>query len=102
MKQNNVSLTSMSDNVKNNLDELKCIVQEIKFFKAKEETQTDSMTAQKDDVLKRFENSLNDRVTDLERQRSIVDGMRKVVEEQMVSNNSFFTEERNRLKEKQM
>lgn len=31
LKKTNTDLTSMSDNVRNNLDELKCILSEIKF-----------------------------------------------------------------------
>lgn len=101
LKKTNVDLTSMSDNVKSNLDELKCIVQEIKFYKSKEENDEESKYSQKQEVLKRFEQSLSDRVKDLERQREIVDNMRRVLEEQMANNNTFFNEERSRLKEKQ-
>mmetsp|Transcript_10316 Transcript_10316/g.22729 ORF Transcript_10316/g.22729 Transcript_10316/m.22729 type:complete len:93 (-) Transcript_10316:1288-1566(-) len=92
----------MSDNVKVNLDELKVIVQEIKFYKSKEDSADKDRQVEKHDVLNRFEQSLNDRVQDLERQREIVDKMRKTMEEQMINNNSFFAEERSRLKEKQI
>jgi len=91
----------MSDNVKHNLDTLQTVVQEIKFYRTKEENSELEKFSQKNDVLRRFESSLTDRVKDLEKQRESVDSMRKLMEEQLLTNTNFFSEERNRLKEKQ-
>lgn len=55
---------------------------------------------QKNETLKRFESSLQDRVKDLEKQKETVENMRRILEEQIKSNQEFFQEERSRLKEK--
>lgn len=101
MKKTNTDLTSMSDNVKQNLDTLQTVVQEIKFYRSKEENSALEKYSQKNDVLKRFESSLTDRLKDLEKQRESVESMRKLMEDQLQSNTNFFVEERTRLKEKQ-
>jgi molybdopterin-biosynthesis enzyme MoeA-like protein len=91
----------MSDNVKQNLDTLQTVIQEIKFYRSKEENSALEKYSQKNDVLKRFESSLTDRLKDLEKQRESVESMRKLMEDQLQSNTNFFVEERTRLKEKQ-
>jgi hypothetical protein len=52
-------------------------------------------------MLSNFESSLNERVKDLDKQREGLESMRKLLEEQLNTNNTFFIEERSRLKEKQ-
>jgi len=101
LKKTNTDLTSMSDNVKQNLDTLQTVIQEIKFYRSKEENSALEKYSQKNDVLKRFESSLTDRLKDLEKQRESVESMRKLMEDQLQSNTNFFAEERTRLKEKQ-
>mmetsp|Transcript_41345 Transcript_41345/g.34828 ORF Transcript_41345/g.34828 Transcript_41345/m.34828 type:complete len:143 (+) Transcript_41345:262-690(+) len=91
----------MSDNVKNNLDELKEILKSIKFYKSKEESDEMDKYSKKNDMMAHFETSLNERVKDLDKQREGLENMRRMLEEQLNTNNSFFVEERARLKEKQ-
>jgi len=101
LKKTNTDLTAMSEHVKTNLDTLQTVVQEIKFYRSKEENNELEKFSQKNEVLKRFESSLSDRLKDLERQRDSLESMKKIMEEQVASNNNFFEEERQRLKEKQ-
>jgi len=91
----------MSDNVKSNLNELKEIMKDITFYKSKEENDELAKYSKKNDMLSNFENSLNERVKDLDKQREGLESMRKLLEEQLNTNNTFFIEERSRLKEKQ-
>lgn len=91
----------MSDNVKNNLSELKEIMKDITFYKSKEENDELAKQSKKNDMLSNFESSLNERVKDLDKQREGLESMRKLLEEQLNTNNTFFIEERSRLKEKQ-
>lgn len=91
----------MSDNVKNNLSELKEIMKDITFYKSKEENDELAKYSKKNDMLTNFESSLNERVKDLDKQREGLESMRKLLEEQLNTNNTFFIEERSRLKEKQ-
>lgn len=91
----------MSDNVKSNLSELKEIMKDIKFYKSKEENDELAKYSKKNDMLSNFENSLNERVKDLDKQREGLESMRTLLEEQLNTNNTFFVEERSRLKEKQ-
>lgn len=91
----------MSDNVKNNLDELKEILKSITFYKSKEENDSLEKYNKKSDMLTSFEASLQERVKDLEKQREGLESMRKLLEDQLNTNSQFFVEERGRLKEKQ-
>lgn len=91
----------MSDNVKNNLGELKEILKSIKFYKSKEESDELDKYSKKNDILSNFESSLQERVKDLDKQRDGLESMRRMLEEQLNTNNQFFVEERTRLKEKQ-
>lgn len=100
-KKTGEDLTSMSDNVKNNLSELKEIMKDITFYKSKEENDELAKQSKKNDMLSNFESSLNERVKDLDKQRDGLESMRKLLEEQLNTNNTFFVEERSRLKEKQ-
>jgi chromosome segregation ATPase len=52
-------------------------------------------------MLSHFEASLQERVNDLDKQREGLENMRKILQDQLNTNNQFFVEERTRLKEKQ-